>query len=55
MSKTEILLMLKVIENLSTYTSDDHYAEMLSDEENAGNLTFDQDVEALETKLKGML
>jgi len=55
MSKNEIKLMLQIIENLSTYTTDDNYTEMIKDEIRNGIPTFKNDVDTLQNKLKGML
>lgn len=54
-TKEELALMLKVINNLYVYTSDDDQVEMHEDEAAGGMPDFEADVDELAAKLRGMV
>jgi len=54
-TKTELLLMRQIIANLSTYTTDDHYVEMLDDAASDGQPNLSDEIDALDTKIQTLI
>jgi hypothetical protein len=55
LTEKEVKLVMKIIDNLEIYTSDENYFEMLDDETDNGNPNFEKDILALRNSLRTKL